>query len=630
MSKKIDYKSFSDPNGNADGVARISSLVGATETTMLIRTPAQIDTTNEIVTLAVTEAARNFGPKWQKERPQVIVTSFTSAPQEYRLIKGERTTRPDGSSAMSFTTPVEGNGDYDWANDQGKVMPYGDPIDCNDEFLEDIPKSAHKVLGATKRVKFGVTMNAEAIAQTLMKSITDFDSAKEGRGRIYVVQGAENFLGFTTFNEHIRKQTEYYRNIYVNGIAIILLVPPSYTDTPDCLKEVAFTIDWKRPNKTYWRETIQDYVNIKQMKMDQDDKGNPIVGISPQELERCVSANAGMTRARGEASLLICVSEHSKIIPEVILKEKASQIRDYGLTLITPKPNEEIGGLQRFQEFLDVEVACSTPEAIGFGLKGSRMVIFAGPPGTGKSLAVKVLAKRTARPLIRLGATDLRKKYVGEGPKMLKLAIELAASMDGIIWIDEVEKLVQNVSADRDGGSNTSMLSLLLTEIQENESNIMFAFTANRVEMLPPEFVDRSNAKFLFGYPASEEQLEILEICVRRFTYFDGDKEIPRNPDDYPLEKLLKYTDGANGRQIANAVELAFKLAFERSRGREEPGLDDFIEAINRNSMNSTPQKELELIRDNCLNRGFLPANTETEEEAEVVDYGEVGIAGRA
>ncbi len=46
--------------------------------------------------------------------------------------------------------------------------------------------------------------------------------------------------------------------------------------------------------------------------------------------------------------------------------------------------------------------------------------------------------------------------------------------------------------------------------------------------------------------------------------------------------------------------------------------------------MNSTPQKELELIRDNCLNRGFLPANTETDEEAEEVDYGEVGIAGRA
>ena len=67
MSKKIDYKSYSDPNGNADGVARISTLIGATEPTMLIKTPAQVDTTNEIVKLAITEAARNFGPKWQKE-----------------------------------------------------------------------------------------------------------------------------------------------------------------------------------------------------------------------------------------------------------------------------------------------------------------------------------------------------------------------------------------------------------------------------------------------------------------------------------------------------------------------------------------------------------------------------------
>ena len=76
---------------------------------------------------------------------------------------------------------------------------------------------------------------------------------------------------------------------------------------------------------------------------------NPIVEFH-QELERCVSANAGMTRAE-EASLLICVSEHSKTIPEVILKEKASQIKKLWAHLDNPKPNEEIGGLQRFKNF---------------------------------------------------------------------------------------------------------------------------------------------------------------------------------------------------------------------------------------------------------------------------------------
>ena len=75
------------------------------------------------------------------------------------------------------------------------------------------------------------------------------------------------------------------------------------------------------------------------------------------------------------------------------------------------------------------------------------MAILAGPPGTGKSLGIKVLGSRTGRPVIRLDATDLRKKYVGEGEARLAMAIDLASSMDGIIWIDEVEKLVQGASA---------------------------------------------------------------------------------------------------------------------------------------------------------------------------------------
>jgi hypothetical protein len=108
----------------------------------------------------------------------------------------------------------------------------------------------------------------------------------------------------------------------------------------------------------------------------------------------------------------------------------------------------------------------------------------------------------------------------------------------------------------------------------------------------------------------------------------DAKGYVRRNPDDYPLEQLLKYTDGANGRQLANAVIQSFKIAFTRHHG--EPELEDFIEGINRNSMNSTPEKELELIRDNCLARGFTRANSQTEEESTEVDYSGVGITGRS
>ena len=51
--------------------------------------------------------------------------------------------------------------------------------------------------------------------------------------------------------------------------------------------------------------------------------------------------------------------------------------------------------------------------------------------------------------------------------ELLKLALE--STTDETICIDNVEKLVQNVSADRDGGSTTSILSQLLAELEREE-----------------------------------------------------------------------------------------------------------------------------------------------------------------
>jgi ATP-dependent 26S proteasome regulatory subunit len=636
MTQTEALKSYREDDANHGAASRLLELLRATEPGIIIETAEPTDTTNEIVKMAISESARNIAPKWCNTRPEVVVTTFASYPQEHRLVLGQQNTRADGGTGHTFTTPIEGNGDYDPLHHHlVKVMPYGDPIDCSPDVLEAIPKSRYKVMGATQQAKFRAKASAETICMTLLESIDNFDSQKNGRGRIYIIQAADNFLSLKTFTEMLRERIDRVRNVHVTGIGIVLLVPPGFDKTPDALKESMFTLKWNRPNKSYWRGQITDIVDARQMKMDQDKQGNPIAGVSPAELERCTSALVGMTRARGEAAILICATKQNKIVPETILKEKASQIQDYGLNLISPNPDEEIGGLDNFQQWLTEEVAASTPEAIAFGLKGGRMVLLAGPPGTGKSLGAKVLANKTGRPLIRLGATDIQKKYVGEGPALLKMAFDLAGNMDGIIQIDEVEKLVQNTSAERDGGSSASILSMLLTEIQENESNIMFVFTANRVEMLPPEFIDRASSRFMFDYPNREEQLAILRIAVARFRVYDRDNPaadakgyVRRNPDDYPLEQLLKYTDGANGRQLANAVIQSFKIAFTRHHG--EPELEDFIEGINRNSMNSTPEKELELIRDNCLARGFTRANSQTEEESTEVDYSGVGITGRS
>ena len=76
--------------------------------------------------------------------------------------------------------------------------------------------------------------------------------------------------------------------------------------------------------------------------------------------------------------------------------------------------------------------------------------------------------------------------------------------MGAIIFIDEIDKFFMSATSNEsggDGGSSSSLLSVLLTEIQENTSDIQFAFTANRVQLLPEEFIDRADVKFAFGLP---------------------------------------------------------------------------------------------------------------------------------
>ena len=142
-------------------------------------------------------------------------------------------------------------------------------------------------------------------------------------------------------------------------------------------------------------------------------------------LERCTSAVTGDT-ARGEAALLMCcVAQQNS--PEVILEEKSSLVSDYELTLHNLTLTK--WGMEQFHSY-GWKKLCASPLAAGYGLIViewlSLLVLQV------QSLAVKVLGSMTGRPIIR-SATDLRKKYVGEEAR-LKIAIDLAASMDGIIY----------------------------------------------------------------------------------------------------------------------------------------------------------------------------------------------------
>jgi len=68
-------------------------------------------------------------------------------------------------------------------------------------------------------------------------------------------------------------------------------------------------------------------------------------------------------------------------------------------------------------------------------------VLFAGPSGTGKTLAVEMLARKLGLDLYRIDLADLVSKYIGETEKNLDQVFTTAKDANSVLFFDEAEVL---------------------------------------------------------------------------------------------------------------------------------------------------------------------------------------------
>merc|ERR1712066_853835 len=83
----------------------------------------------------------------------------------------------------------------------------------------------------------------------------------------------------------------------------------------------------------------------------------------------------------------------------------------------------DIGGLEeQIQEIKEaVELPLTHPELYeDIGIRAPKGVILYGEPGTGKTLLAKAVANQTSATFLRVVGSELIKKYLGEGPKLVR------------------------------------------------------------------------------------------------------------------------------------------------------------------------------------------------------------------
>lgn len=126
-------------------------------------------------------------------------------------------------------------------------------------------------------------------------------------------------------------------------------------------------------------------------------------------------------------------------------------------------------------------------------------VLFAGAPGTGKTMAAEVLAVRLGLPMYRIDLSQVVNKYIGETEKNLKRLFDLADITDTILFFDEADALFGRRTEVKDAHDRYANLEIsYLLERMERFKGLAILAT-NRKQDLDEAFLRR--LRYIIDFP---------------------------------------------------------------------------------------------------------------------------------
>jgi hypothetical protein len=135
--------------------------------------------------------------------------------------------------------------------------------------------------------------------------------------------------------------------------------------------------------------------------------------------------------------------------------------------------------------------------------------LFAGPSGTGKTLAASVVANTLALDLYRVDLSQAVSKYIGETEKNLRRIFRAATDSGAVLLFDEADALFGKRGEVRDGHDRYANMEVsYLLQAMESYRGLAI-LTTNMRGALDPAFLRRLRFVVDFPFPDAAERAEI-------------------------------------------------------------------------------------------------------------------------
>jgi ATP-dependent Lon protease len=285
--------------------------------------------------------------------------------------------------------------------------------------------------------------------------------------------------------------------------------------------------------------------------------------------EKELARLARMPDAAGEASMLRTYLELLVELPWAVEAPKPIDLDESARIL-----DEDHYGLDRIKKRILEYLAVRKLKPDG----KAPILLFVGPPGVGKTSLGKSIARAMGRKFERVSLGGVhdeaeirghRRTYIGALPGLVIQAIRKAGARDGVLMLDEIDKLGRSFQGDPSAAllevldpeqNNSFRDNYLGPEALFDLSRVVFIANANTLDTIPAPLLNRMEVIRLSGYTETEKLRIAERYLVPRQREENGIAAGQAELTAESLRAILRdYTREAGVRELERAIGTVFR-----------------------------------------------------------------------
>jgi len=278
-----------------------------------------------------------------------------------------------------------------------------------------------------------------------------------------------------------------------------------------------------------------------------------------------------------------------------LYERKAREVSDFSRGLLelvsSDMPLEHVGGLAHVRRYFTEVI----PRLLERDVKSvPNGVWLFGPPGTGKSLTVRALARSMIAPVLRLrmphelGVRPVEPGLTSEDDYANDLALALAYARSvgpSVIFVDRVDETFRAGRWSQERIVTSRALGMILDWMgrPDTRGDILWVLASARPHLIEPRLLGTPLMDTLVYFlPTPAERADILRKVFLHY-------EVP-TAGELPYEELARQPSAEHltGEDLVTVVIRAHRRA--RGQGRTAVGRDDLLAVLNDFASESTPQ----------------------------------------